>query len=45
MKEHYSIIQYGFELWKVENELDAIVYQKLDLFIEKITERYYKTEE
>ncbi|GAA0236993.1 hypothetical protein [Metaclostridioides mangenotii] len=54
-EEHYSLIEYGFELWKVENKLNEmgiteaelyeIIYKKLDTLIEKITEEYHKTDE
>lgn len=53
--EHYSLIEYGFDLWKIddkfkemeitEDELYDLIYVKLEPLIDKIAQEYHNTEE
>lgn len=53
--EHYGLIEYGFELWRVDDKLKEmgitedklydLIYKKLDPLIEKITSEFHNTEE
>ena len=53
--EHYDLIEYGFELWGVEDKLKEmgitedrlyeLIYKKLDPLLDRITEEFHNTEE
>lgn len=53
--EHYSLIEYGFELWSIEGKLKEmgiaedrlyeLIYKKLDSLLDKITNEFHNTEE
>lgn len=53
--EHYSLIEYGFELWRLGNKLEEmgitedklydLIYMKLNPLIDKITKDFHNTEE
>lgn len=53
--EHYNLIEYGFELWRVEDKLKEmgitedrlyeLIYKKLDPLLDKITNEFHNTEE
>lgn len=53
--EHYGLIEYGFELWRVEDKLKEmgitedrlyeLIYKKLDPLLDKITNEFHNTEE
>lgn len=53
--EHYSLIEYGFELWRVEDKLKEmgitedrlyeLIYKKLNPLLDKITNEFHNTEE
>ena len=53
--EHYGLIEYGFELWRVEDKLNEmgikeerlyeLIYKKLGPLLDKITNEFHNTEE
>ncbi len=53
--EHYGLIEYGFELWNIEDKLNEmgitegklydLIYKKLDSLLDKITKEFHSTEE